>query len=71
MERFFINQQNNNSVIVGGVRLLLEFSSAQIVVGVIGAQVVITGDKLKIARFDENEICIAGKITNVETVNRK
>ena len=67
MERFFINQKNNNSVVVGGVRTLAEFSPECVIVGVAGARVVITGDKLKIARFDENEICVVGKVLNVET----
>ena len=71
MERFFINQKDNSNVIVGGVKVLSEFSSEQVVVGVIGARVVVTGEKLKIARFDENEICVSGRILNVETLNRR
>ena len=67
MERFFINQKNNNEVVVGGVRALTDFSPEQIIVGVTGAKVIIMGDKLKIARFDENEIQVTGKIANVET----
>ena len=70
MERFFINQQNNNSVVVGGVRVLSEFSPEQVIVRVTGAQVVITGERLKIARFDENEIQVSGKISNVETLRK-
>ena len=67
MERFFVNQVNNNSVVVGGVRKLVEFDRSRVAVAVAGAQVVISGDGLKIARFDENEICIEGKIAGVET----
>ena len=67
MERFFVSQKNNNSVIVGGVRVLAEFSPTQVIVGVTGARVIINGDKLRIARFDENEICVSGKIAGVET----
>jgi len=70
VERFFINQQNNNSVVVGGVRVLSEFSPEQVIVRVTGAQVVITGERLKIARFDENEIQVSGKISNVETLRK-
>jgi hypothetical protein len=70
VERYFINQTNNNSVIVGGVRKLAEFDRNRVVVAVVGGQVVICGDGLKIARFDENEIYISGKIVNVETVAR-
>ena len=68
MERFFINQRNNESIIVGGVRLLLEVSSEQILLSVAGARVEISGTRLKIARFDENEICIVGKISGVNYV---
>ena len=67
MEKYFINQSNNSSVVVGGVRTLADFSPEQVVVKVVGAKVVITGDKLKIARFDENEICVTGRVLNVET----
>ena len=71
MERFFVNQVNNNQVVVGGVRKLTEFDRSRVVVLVAGAQVVINGDGLKIARFDENEICIEGKIVGVETLGRE
>ena len=70
MERFFVNQTNNNSVTVGGVRKLTEFDSSRICLAVAGAQIVISGDSLKIARFDENEICVVGKIAGVETHKR-
>ena len=70
MEKFFINQKNNNSVIIGGVRVLAEFSSTQVTVGVTDARIIITGNKLKITRFDENEICVTGKVLNVETVHK-
>ena len=70
MERFFVNQINNNQIIVGGVRKLAEFDRSRVVVLVAGAQVVISGDGLKIARFDENEICVEGKIASVENVKR-
>jgi len=67
VERFFVNQINNNQVVVGGVRKLAEFDQARVVVAVVGAQIVVCGNGLKIARFDENEICIEGKIDGVET----
>jgi sporulation protein YqfC len=67
VERFFVNQINNNQIVVGGVRKLAEFDGSRVVVLVAGAQIVISGDNLKIARFDENEICIEGKIAGVET----
>jgi len=68
VERFFIEQKNNQWVRVGGVRLLSEFTSEQIVVKVRAGSVAITGTKLKIASFNENEIEITGKISNVETI---
>lgn len=70
MERFFINQKNNSSVVIGGVRVLSEFSADQVVLGVPGGIVLVVGEKLKIASFDENEITVTGKISNVETVGR-
>ena len=71
MERFFINQSNDTVAIVGGVRMLSEFSPEQVVVAVHGAQVAIKGSNLKIARFDENEIEVLGKIENVETISSR
>ena len=70
MERFFVNQVNNNSIVVGGVRKLAEFDSSRVVVAVVGGLVTVLGDGLKIVRFDENEICIAGKVASVETAKR-
>jgi len=70
VERFFVSQTNNNSVIVGGVRKLAEFDRSRVVVAVVGGVITVLGDSLKIARFDENEICISGKIASVETSAR-
>ena len=69
MERYFINQINNSDVVIGGVRVLSEFSPEVVTVSVPGGQVRLTGTGLKIARFDENEIEVVGKIANVETVS--
>jgi len=68
VERFFVNQVNNTSVTVGGVRMLKEFATELVVVAVVGGHVHVSGQNLKIARFDENEIEVMGKIENVETV---
>jgi hypothetical protein len=68
VERFFITQKNNNRVVVGGVRLLAEFDVERVVVKVHGGVITVTGTGLKIARFDENEIEITGKIINVESM---
>lgn len=62
-----MNQINGNQIIIGGVKKLAEFDRSRVVVSVIGAQILISGNGLKIARFDENEICIEGKIAGVET----
>lgn len=67
MERFFVNQSNNTRVVIGGVRKLAEFDRSRVVVAVVGGMVSVVGDALKIERFDENEICIVGKIVCVET----
>ena len=72
MERYFINQTNNTAVVIGGIRVLSEFTTDIIVVTVYGAQITVTGTGFKIARFDENEIEVTGKIENVETtISRK
>ena len=70
MERFFVNQTDKTKVVVGGVRKLAEFDRSRVVVSVAGAQIIISGDGLKIARFDENEIYITGKISGVETTQK-
>ena len=59
-------------VTIGGVKTLKDFLPEIVSVGVTGGgQVNVTGQKLKIARFDENEIEITGKIENVETIRAK
>ena len=68
MERFFVNQRNHNALTIGGIRKLKEFTTTELVVGVAGAEIRVTGEKLSIASFHQNEINIAGKIGNVETV---
>ena len=70
MERFFVNQTGSNQIIIGGVRKLAEFDRSRVVVFVAGGRIAVNGDGLKIARFDENEICIEGKIAGVETNKR-
>jgi len=70
MERFFVSQKNAESVVIGGVRLLREFSPEQVVVSVAGGTVTVSGGKLFLARFDENEIEVAGKIRDVTTDKR-
>jgi hypothetical protein len=67
VDRFQILQKNNDTVTVGGVRALREFSREQIVIGVNGATVTISGTRLKISRFDENEIIIIGTINGIQT----
>lgn len=71
MDGFFVNQQSNTAVCIGGVRVLQDASTEQITVAVRGAVITVMGDKLKIARFDENEIEITGKIENVETMGSR
>ena len=71
VERYFVNQKNNNNITIGGVRSLSEFSPEQIIVNVPGATVCVTGEKLTIAVFAENEITINGKITDVSTTQTR
>ena len=64
-----MNQTNNSRLLVGGVKLLKDFTAELVVVSVVGGQVQVEGQNLRIARFDENEIEIIGKIENVETIS--
>ncbi|MBR4419099.1 MAG: YabP/YqfC family sporulation protein [Clostridia bacterium] len=71
MKDFFIHQDQNNSVMVGGVVSLMNFAVDNIVVRVKGGLVEVNGQNLVIKRFDENEMIIVGKIVGVLTnVNR-
>ena len=71
MKYFFIHQDQNNSVMVGGVVSLMNFAVDNIVVRVKGGLVEVNGQNLVIKRFDENEMIIVGKIVGVLTnVNR-
>lgn len=67
MKDFFVHQNKNQSVVVGGVVSLSDFASDSIVVRVKGGYLTINGNQLVIERFDENEIVITGKITEVLT----
>lgn len=67
MKDFFVHQIKNQSVVVGGVVSLSDFASDSIVVRVKGGYLTINGSHLVIERFDENEIVITGKITEVLT----
>ena len=67
---FFINQTGQRSVLVGGVRSLLEFGLERVVLSVPGAVVEVCGEKLGIGRFDQNEITVTGRIESVTTTKR-
>lgn len=67
MRDFFIHQNGANSATVGGVRALTDFSTESVTLRVHGGEVTITGEKLQIERFDENEIEIRGRITSTAT----
>ncbi len=67
MKDFFIHQNQNNSVMVGGVVSLMNFAVDNIVVRVKGGLVEVNGKNLVIKRFDENEMTIVGKIVGVLT----
>jgi len=64
---FFIHQNQDQSVLVGGVVSLMNFAIDNIIVRVKGGLVEINGKNLIIKRFDENEILVIGKITGVLT----
>ncbi len=67
MKDFFIHQNQDCEVVVGGVISLMDFAVDKIVVRVKGGLIEITGKNLVIKRFDENEITIIGKINGVIT----
>jgi len=64
---FFINQNQDQSVLVGGVVSLMNFAIDNIVVRVKGGLIEVKGKNLIIKRFDENEIMIIGRICGVLT----
>ena len=67
MKDFFVHQNQNCEVVVGGVVSLMDFSVDKIVVRVKGGLIEIVGKELVIGRFDENEITVVGKICGVLT----
>lgn len=67
MKDFFVHQSQDCNVVVGGVMSLMDFAVDKIVLRVKGGLIEITGQKLVIERFDENEITIVGKINGVLT----
>lgn len=64
---FFVNQDNANRIVIGGVRSLAEFTRECIVVVAERSRITIQGQELKIARFNENEIEVHGHIMAVQT----
>ena len=67
MKDFFIHQNQNRDVLIGGVVSLMDFSVDKIIVHVKGGLIEVVGNNLVIGRFDENEITIIGKISGVMT----
>lgn len=65
MRNWTITQFGNYRVIVGGVKLLLDFFPNEISMRVQGGIVTVSGEDLLIERFDEDEIIIIGSITGV------
>lgn len=67
MKDFFVHQNQDCSVLLGGVMSLINFAVDNIVVRVKGGLVEVSGRNLIIKRFDENEMIIVGKINGVLT----
>lgn len=67
MKDFFIHQNQDCNVVVGGVLSLMDFAADKIVLRVKGGLIEINGKNLVIQRFDENEMTIVGKIYGVLT----
>lgn len=67
MKDFFVHQNQDHEVIIGGVLSLMDFAIDRIVVRVKSGLIETVGNHLIIKRFDENEIIITGKINGVLT----
>ena len=67
MKDFFIHQKQDKEVVVGGVRMLLDFLPDEVTISVPSAQIVIQGQNLEIGYFNIDEICICGTIQSVLT----
>ena len=67
MRDFFVHQNQDQSVLIGGVLSLINFAVDNIVLRVRGGLIEVNGRNLIIKRFDENEMTIVGKIFGVLT----
>ena len=67
MKDFFVHQNQDREVLVGGVMSLMDFAVDKIVLRVKGGLIEVVGKQLVIERFDENEITVTGKINGVLT----
>lgn len=67
MKDFFVHQNQDCEVAIGGVVSLMDFSVDKIVLRVKGGLIEVLGKNLVIGRFDENEITVIGKICGVMT----
>ena len=67
MKDFFVHQNLDKEVLIGGVTSLMDFNVDKIVVRVKGGLIEVNGKNLIINRFDENEITVIGKINGVLT----
>ena len=71
MKDFFIHQKQDKEVVVGGVKMLLDFLPDEVVLSVPTAQITIQGQNLEIGYFSIDEICICGTIQGVITSKTK
>ena len=62
-----MHQNQDNTVLLGGVTSLINFAIDNIIVRVKGGLIEINGKNLIIQRYDENEMVIVGKINGVLT----
>ncbi len=67
MKDFFIHQNTDCEVVVGGVVSLMDFDVDKIILRVKGGLIEVNGKNLVIERFDENEIIVKGKVNGVLT----
>ena len=65
--KFTIQQTGIEKIVIGGIRGLLDFSDEEAVVGVRNGTIRVVGDRLEIAYFNQDEICLVGRIKEVHT----
>ena len=64
--KFFINQQGNEKITIGGVKSLMDFSDEEVVLSTRNGTVRIMGERMEIVYFTTDEISLKGRILSYE-----